>query len=302
MGSTALVKCIDARNLTHVPPSVPMGPYTVVRGRAVVTFTTSTSPAQQTVFLIGAHRVASIDSAVTPLLGTYGTGVNVPGTTETTIPDTAVTNYAGNLQTSTGNGQLHAFTVTVQCTSSATNASGVVYAGALAQRVGRSNYATWNGLGTALTARRELQSYSAYTSMSHPIVLSAYPVDMTEWSMQHPIISTDANLSNNYTTDTLSQIALVFPNTSTAVEYNVTIVTEWRVNFTDQILSSTSIRHPPTPPDVWHRVIDMAANLSGKVHDVGQVMQNFTELGATVNAFRGVGARLGQLGQLSKLI
>lgn len=296
------VRCLDARDLTHVPPSVPMGPYTVMRGRSVVTFTTPTTAATNLVFLIGPHRVASIDNAITPLIGIYGSGVNVPGTTETNIPDTVVTNYAGNLQTSTANAQLHAVTVTIQCTSSATAASGVVYAGALTQRVGRSNYATWNGLANALTARREMTSSSAYNTMTHPLSVSAYPVDMTEWSMQYPVISTDANLANNYATDTLSQIALVFPNTSAAVEYNLTIHTEWRVNFTDQVLSSTSVRHDPAKPDFWNSAIQMASSINGRLHDVGNVINHFTELGATVQAFRGVGARLGQLGTIAKMV
>lgn len=292
-----MVRSIDARDLTHLPPPFPMGPYTVLRSRRVFTVTTPTTPSTNAVFLIGPHRLGSVDSAITPLVGIWGTGVNVPGTTENNILDGLMVNYAGNNNTSTANGQLHAITVVVQCTSSATTAVGVVYSGALTQRVGRTNYATWNGLADALVARRELQSTSAYTSMTKPIAISGYPVDTLEWGMQYPVWSVDASSGNNYSTDTLSQIALVFPNTTTAVDYNITVHTEWRVNFTDTALSSTSIKRQPAGQGLWNSIIHAASDIGGRIDQVTHVA---SEVGAVANTFRQVSNYVGTLGSVMR--
>lgn len=298
LGQAGYVQGLDARRLVHVPPAVPMGPYTVMRGRTVLTVNTSTS--NNLVFLIGPHRLTTVDMAITPCISISGTGVNVPGTTESAQNDALLNNYAGTLASSTANAQLHAMTVVVQCTSTATTASGVMYSGALAQRVGRSNYATWNGVATALLARREVQSTSAYNTMTNPVVITAYPVDMTEWSMQHPVLQTDlVTTSNNYSADTLSQIALVFPQTSTVVEYNLTIYTEWRVNFVDVVLASTSTKQTPTPVSWWNQAINVMGALNGRVEDVLRVG---SAVGAIAQKFQGARATLGQLGAISKLL
>lgn len=299
LGQASYIHALDARCLTHVPPSIPMGPYTVMRGRSVITVSSSTAAATNTVLLLGPHRVASVDMAITPLIGISGTGVNVPGTTETNINDSIVSNYAGTLQSSTACAQLHAFTVTVQCTSTATTASGVVYTGALCQRVGRSNYATWNGVANALLARREMLPTSAYNTMTQPVVLSAYPVDMTEWSMQHPVLSVATVLSDNYSADTLSQIAIVIPNTVAAVEYTISVHTEWRINFTDVVLASTSTKKDPPPQGWWNSAISALGDLNGRIDTALHIG---SAVGAIGQKFQGMKATLGQLGALTKLL
>lgn len=302
-GRSAIVHALDARILTHVPPPMPMGPYTVVRSRNVRTVTVNTS-GQNTVLLIGPHRLASVDACVTPVIGILGVGTNVPGTTEDTITDVGISGYTGTIATSTANAQLHAVTVVVQATSSATQATGLVYVGSLAQRVGRQNYGTYNLLGSALINRRELSPFSAYSSMTKPVEHSAYPVDLVEWSTQAPVLAASGTLSDNYSADTLSQIAVVWPATTVAVDYNVSIFTEWRVNFTDSVLNSTAVRHAPTPQGLWSTIVQNASALNGRVHDVALGVEKLTGFGNTVGtafrAFQGVGARLGQLGTLGK--
>lgn len=303
MGRSALVQALDARVLAHVPPSVPMGPYTVVRSRNVRTITTDTTGAS-TVMLIGPHRLVSIESCITPIIAIIGTGANVPGTTEQTITDVGIQGYAGTILNSTANAQLHAITVVVQSTSSATAAQGLVYVGSLAQRVGRQNYATYNALASALINRRELSPFAAYSTMTKPAEHSAYPVDMTEWSMQVPVHNVGATPGDNYHSDTLSQIAVVFPATTVAVDYNVSIFTEWRVNFTDSVLNSTAVRHDPTPTGLWNKIVQNASALNGRISDLALGAEKLTSMGSaigtTFRAFSGVGARLGQLGALGK--
>jgi len=295
--SNGSILALDARKTVHIPPPLPMGPYTILRGRSVYSLTTGTVTTN-TVMLVGAHRVASVDSCVTPLLATVGSGVNVPGTTETNVVDSLISTYGtGNLQSSVANAALHAVTVTVQCTNSATAANGVVYVGTLAQRIGRQNYATWNGVASALLSRREVSSFSAYNTMTNPVVVSSYPIDMVEWSTQQPLIAVDANASNNYCGDTLAQIALVFPPTTTAVDYNITIHTEWRVNFVDAALSSTSIKHEPTESGFWNKTINMASTLNGFLDNAVHIG---SQVGAAVNAYRGVANTLGQLGNMAR--
>lgn len=298
----AVVAAVDATVQAHIPPHIPMGPYTVIKSRVIVPITTSVS-SQNLVLLLGAYgRATTFDQSISPAVAILGEGTNVPGVTESYFLDAAVSVYDGtSFSTGFGNGNLHSLSVVVNCTSSATSAAGLIYYGAVNQRVNRGQFATYNALATSLIPRREFSSKSAYSLCTNPHKISAYPVDLTDWSTQKPLVEPSVTLSDNIALDSLSQLALIFPPAgSTAVVYTVTVYTEWRVNFTDPILASTSIRREPAPMSLWNKVIDIGTQVSGSFHALEEFGKGMQSIGSNFGTMSDVAGTLGTLGTLIK--
>lgn len=270
---------VDARRISHIPPPLPLGPYTVVRGRNVFSVATSNT-GQQTVLLVSPHTLANVganpvfNTYATPVIGTIGAGTNIPGSTfEGTWQDAIAVPYAaatlgGNLCSAS----LHALTVVVSCFSTAVLADGAIYMGALNQRVARTRFATWNDLAANLLNRREMTSTSAFHVLSDPVAIHAYPVDTVDWAAQRPLVTGDlTTFSNNATMDSLCQLAFVWPPTTASVIYTLTVYTEWRMNFTDPALASTASGHMAAPLKAWNDITAMGQATGGFMDSAAKV-------------------------------
>lgn len=303
--SNTMLAAVDATRLVHIPPHIPLGPYTVVRGRTIIPVTTNTA-AQDTVLLLGQYGLNSqFNSACTSLIGILGVGTQVPGTSETFFNDNIMVTFdAAAPAAALTNASLHALTVNISCVSTATSAIGIIYYGAVNQRINRQQFSFYNTLAQSVITRREMSSLSAYNVLANGAKLSCYPVDVVDWASQRPVLIPSGTLGDNIALDSLSQLCVVFPATATAVQYVVTVHTEWRVNFTDPALASTSGKHDPAPQVFWNKVMDVGSQLGGKF-DMNS-MANGLSAGANIlasgmNAFSTVRSAYNELGAIGKM-
>lgn len=302
----AQLAAIDASHQVHIPPPVSLGPYTVVKGRISIPIATTTA---NTVVLLGSYgRATAFATTSSPLCAIVGSGPAQPGVLETAYSDAIVVPYAGTTFTNgLANATLHALTVVINCTSSATTANGLCYYAAVNQRVARTNFATYAALGDSLISRREFSSQSAYSLCSKPHKFSAYPVDVVDWCAQRPmVVHDDANRADAIALDSLSQMAIVFPGTVASTSYMLTVYTEWRVNFTDPALSSTSLKREPAPSSLWDRVMQIGTQVSGNFHQAEQAMGSVAAaagaVGSAYSTYMDLSAAVGQLGTVGKLM
>jgi len=264
------VDAIDARVPYHLAGPLPLGPYTVMRGRSVFSISTNTA-GQKTVLLVGPHTLnnatSAFNAATTPLIAINGVGTDVPGAAlgEQHHGDGLALTYASTTYSNnTASAGLHACTVVITCTTNALKSSGQVYMGSLNQRVARTRFATWNACGDSLIARREMVPFSATHVMRQGLAISCYPVDTIDWAAQRPLITNSSTLADNVTMDSLSQLAFVFMDTDTdAVEYTITVYTEWRMNFMDAALASTATSKVPGSLPNWNKIGAAAQASSG---------------------------------------
>lgn len=284
---------VDASRAVHIPSPIPLGPYTVVRGRSTIQVS-SNSSGQYTVLLLGPHTVATLgsrDLSITPCVGVSGVGTNVPGTTETIYSDSIIAPYAASLSGNLANGNLHGMTAVINCLSTATSAEGQVYLGSLNQRINRSRFAVWNDVALALINRREVSPHSAYNILATPLKVSCYPVDIIDWAAQSPILPATGTTGDNVTMDSLSQLVMVIPPTSSVLNYSVTIYTEWRINFVDAALASTATTKTATSMSVWSRIAAAGSDTAGFL----QKAESFVSSGFQVAAsLRGAVATAGR--------
>lgn len=290
---------VDASRPAHIPPPVPLGPYTVLRGRTSISINTSTT--DSTVVLLGPHTLATAglrDLTITPLVATSGVGSGVPGASpENYYTDTLAGGYAtATISDNRANGNLHGLTVILNCLSPTTVVQGQVYVGSLNQRINRTRYATYNELASALINRREVEPHSAYNVLSCPIKFSAYPVDVVDWSRQVPLLTQSVStLADNVTLDSLSQLVVVLPATSAVVSYSITVFTEWRINFTDPALASTATTKAASDMNLWSGIAAAGAATGGFIQ---QVEEGIAAMGALSGAISAGGGLMSTLGLL----
>jgi hypothetical protein len=267
---------VDASRAVHIPSPIPLGPYTIVRGRSTVQIATNNA-GQRTVLLVGPHTVATIgsrDLTISPIVGVSGVGGGVPGTTETLFTDSVIGPYAATLSGNLANANLHGCTVVINCLSTATSAENQVYFGSLNQRINRSRFDFWNTIADTLVNRREVQPHSAYSLLSAPLKVSCYPVDIVDWAKQSPLVPAAAATGDNVTLDSLSQLVFVFPATTAVVNYSITIYTEWRMNFVDAALASTAVTHKASKMDTWSTLAAMGSDTGGFVQAARTVVND----------------------------
>lgn len=288
---------LDARSGVHLPGPYGIAPYTVIRSRTVQPITTSTA-GQHVVMGVCPFSMDSFRGGFNycQVIGGWGVGGNAPSTSINLISDTIVKGFTTG-QVSLG---LHAITVEIQCSGTATTSEGIFYAGTLVGRPYRAGYGTWNDLATALTGRREMRSTGAYQTLGQPKRLCTFPVDITEWNLMQDFANTDVvTLSNNNAKDTLGTIAIVWLPTTTAVTYYVTISCEWRVIYHNDLqLASTHVSHPPGSPTLWKQITDVASSEGGHILEGGAAAgATFGAIASSAGEALGV-ARGGQLAGL----
>lgn len=256
MSFAGMMAAVDATNTFHVPPPIPLGPYTIVKGRSTITVATNAT-GQYTTLLLGPHTTTTAgqrDLTVSPVVGISGVGINVPGAVETVLSDSVLLPYANTLALNQANAALHGMTVVLNCLATATSAEGQVYFGAINQRINRTRFANWNDVGLALINRRDVKPQSAYSTLSVPVKMSAYPIDVVDWARQSPLVLPGVAAGTDVTTDALSQVVLVFPPTTAVVNYSITVYTEWRINFVDAALASTATSHQASQLSTWSAI------------------------------------------------
>lgn len=280
----AMSLACDATNAIHVPPPIPMGPYTVVKGRTLIQIATNTF-GQRSAMLFSPHTAAVTgqrDLCLTPVIGTFGVGINVPTVNDTFYADSAVTPYAASLPLNNANAQLHSLTVTVTCLSNGNTAEGQVFVGSINQRINRGRFGYWNDVADALIARSEMKPLSAQHISANPLKVSSYPVDISDWCSQVPLVTSSAVPAEMVSMDSLSQIALVFMPTVAAVSYSITVQTEWRINFVDAVLSSTAIARAASKMDFWSMVAHYGQETVGFLERAEQGIERAVKTYASV--------------------
>lgn len=274
---------LDARCNVHVPCPISTGAYTVIRSKTALNISTSTT--NDTVVLFGPHSNSSLTSPnVTTIIGIQGTGTDVPGVTETNLFDALMLNDTAGAEQL----QLHALTLEVQNVGTATTASGTMSVGAMSGRINRAAYSTFNALSTALTSRREMREYSAYSTLAKPVVVCAAPLDPIQWSQFDALVGTTGGTSAQLSTDALTPIALVLPYTSAAAnQYRVNVYCEWRVMYsTSGILASTHVVHKTTPNSFWDSVRSFVNNTGGVIaNTISAVRSGFNAIGAFQSSY-----------------
>lgn len=264
-GRSVLTHLTDARSRAHIPPAMAQPAYTVMRTRDTLSVSTPTNTSDFRVLLFGEYGYTELNvsnAAVLPLIGIVGDGANVPGVTEGAVECVDIANITAQQPLA----RLHALTVTVTCTDPVTSARGVFYAGTMPGPVHRIQFANWNAVGNAIVARLQAKQHSAYGSMEFPVCLGSVPMDVAQWNMLETLMSTPPNLSLRRATDTLQPIAVVLPGQSSAVNYSVTVVAEWRVVFamTDARSSLHEFRNP-TPAPLVAAAQQAVANAAGSL-------------------------------------
>lgn len=291
---TSFRKIVDASSASHVPCPITLGPYTVVRGRASLTLASSTVSTK--VVLIGPHTVSTAglrDLTISPIVAVYGTGTGVPGTTEDYLTDSLAGTYCSSVAGNTANGNLHGLTLVVNCLSPNTVAEGQIYVGSLNQRINRSRFATWDAVGDALIGRREVRPLSAYRVLSKELKYHCYPVDIVDWSRQIPMVTQSSTLGENIALDSLSQMVVVLPKTTVAVNYSLTFFTQWRINFSDTALSSTATTKPASSMDLWNKIAAVGSDTGGFMETVESGVAALGALRGAYQAGSGVVKTLG---------
>lgn len=229
-GTSIIQPLVDARHRTHISSPLATSPYAVLRTRVSFAINTPlTSSGNLRVVLIGEHyNPSSVPEVnITPLLAIDGVGAAVPGTTEGLISDGQI----AALSNSGAFGRLHAYTVTIQCGSTATTAQGFIYMGTMPGNINRLAFGTWNDVGNAIISRREAAMHSAYGSMSVPKIAMGAPQDASDWSSNAVIGAVNATSGLNRSTDALLPVAIVFLPTVAEVQYTVTVNCEWRIMY-----------------------------------------------------------------------
>lgn len=294
-GSMAMA--VDASRPTHIPPPIPLGPYTVLRGRTTISINTSTT--DSTVVLLGPHTLAGAglrDLTITSLVATSGVGNGVPGASpENYYTDVIAGAYASSgFSDNKANGNLHGLTIVLNCLSPTTTVQGQVYVGSLNQRINRLRFSTYNELASSLINRREVQPHSAYNILASPVKFSAYPVDIVDWARQVPLLNQAVSaLADNVTLDSLSQLVVVMPATSQVVSYSITVYTEWRMNFADSALASTATTKQASDMGLWSSLAAAGSATSGFIQ---QVEGGVAAMGALSGAISAGGGLISQLG------
>lgn len=217
---------VDARHATHLSPPSTTAPYAVLRSRFSVDFATNVS-GQRTVLLFSEHLsnlVANNELRVCPIVGYRGVGTNVP-----LSPDEVALSDPRVAQLPTGcRGRLHAITLTISPTGSATTSTGVFYAGVMPGNINRGSFGTFNAIADAVITRPSLRQYTAFTALQKPVVIASAPQDVMTWSANE-IIDPIAGTHGLASSDSLLPIVLIFAPTAAAVDYTITVNTEWRI-------------------------------------------------------------------------
>jgi len=227
--------------------------------------TLSTNVSEGTVHVFGAFvNDLSSASCITTALGYSGlSGSNTSGALFKGCASMATYGFGGhNIHAA-----MHALTVTVVCTGNAMTSEGTVHAATLRSVFRRKTYTTFNDLANATMSRPETKARSAYELLGKPMVMVSHPIDVTDWSLQMPIVDPTAQEQNRIS-DKLAPIVIVFQPTSVPVSYNITIHTEWRVNFSDVGLASTAVPRPVSSPAFWQNAGNIVREVAGHVEDL----------------------------------
>lgn len=268
-GRPTLRMALDARVPIHAPPPVPLGPYTVVRDRSTISISSDATYDQ--VFVFGSFSlpnsanasstigsVSNVGDPVTPMIGAYGKSNAVPGG----IDELSLVSAAASAAALEGASfALHSLTVSVTCVGSATSAAGSVVFGTGASRIPRKSFSTYQGLIDSLSLRPDAVMHSTYSLLGQEQVRVAYPLDVTEWSLQNcgTVSNDNSKCSMN---DRLAPVYLIIRK-GAAVPYHITVHTEWRVNYVSAALQSTATPHAMTSPTLWQSIINSARTAGG---------------------------------------
>lgn len=272
------IAALDARAVTHVPPPVPMGPYTLIRTRDLIPITTNTS--ESFVHVFGAFLNS------TAQLSTITSGIGYSGLSGSTTTAALMRQCALMATYGTGgnavHAALHALTVTVACTGNALSAEGLVHGCTMRQVFRRATYSTMGDLATSILSRPETRAKSAYELLNRPMVLSSHPLDMTDWTLQQPLLD-PSDQAQNRMSDKLAPVVVVFSPTPSPVSYTVTIHAEWRVNFTDVGLASTAVPRPVSTQSFWQEASNIARDVAGHIEEIagaGRAVMSVVQAGS----------------------
>lgn len=264
--------------MVHLPGSRACGPYSVYREKYTKTISSRTD-AVSTVFLFGEYLTT--DAHVSPIIGTFGYGAQVPGTNEGFVLSPYFTGAGAE---ATFDVSLHALTVSVQClgTSGGLVPSGLVLVGVLPQAVDRVSYGTWDALGDAVVNRRGMHRFSASSLTAGGVAFGTYPLDIVAHTS---MVITEGG--TGAVTDVLSNglcpLIVIIEPVTTAADYAITIHAEWKFRARlDPVLVSTHRVHAPAPETTWAKVMHLGQQTSGLLSSVATAAQGLQKAGAVI--------------------
>jgi hypothetical protein len=170
-----------------------------------------------------------------------------------------------------------AFSVQVISPASLTSAAGIVHIGRTKGTLSNPDSAdarTGQDLADSLLSYSEPRTLPVAKLSLGAVQTNAVPSNMSELQ-DFEVISSGADSSvkvvwgqgNNFAG--FNPIYIINPN---AAELNVTIAVEWRVRVSPfNPMHAAGTLHPPTPPGLWHSILDAAHNAGHGVEEVAGV-------------------------------
>jgi len=279
------IHLLDAAFPSHLPGPRSTAKYVVHRNRVDISLATTTT---DTVLVFGDFlKSASYqggENRISPTLGAYGTGANVPGTTETRAVDPLLNGASSDVYSTS----LHNLTVEVRCTGTSAGLipPGLFYLGALPIGFDRTAYGTWATMATSMKNRPGMTRFTAYEALQKSRRCIAYPLDPVKFSEFR------YNHGTSEQTDqfggALSPIVVVLDaNTDTQTSWTITIHAEWRMRSNvDPLIQSIQKSHAPAPESMWHKMSEGLSNVGGVINNGMQLAQT---IGSIVQGARGIG-------------
>jgi hypothetical protein len=270
-----IIHGLDARTLSHMPGSRACGPYSVYREK--ITHTIGSDTTNRRVFLFGEHLLGNL---VASTLGVYGSGTQVPGTTEYYVASP----FFGSGTSGQYDVSLHALTVTIQCLGTAAGLvpSGMVMAGVIPQGVNRDSADTWSDLGLELMNRRGIHRYSAQQLVSGGVSYGSYPLDILSHTEMRMVAGV-AGSTSDVMSEGLAPLIVILEPAATVANFALTVHAEWKFRArVNPMLISTHRVHAPVPETAWAKLMHVGQQTSGLLSGVATIANGLAKAGAII--------------------
>jgi len=275
---------LDANVPSHLPGPRAAAKYVVHRNRVDISLETTTS---DTVFVFGDFVKSSSkhggENRISPMIGVYGSGTDVPGATETFVEDPYLIRSVKDFYSLS----LHNLTVEARCTGTSAGLipPGLMYIGALPIGMDRADYGNWEALAEVFKTKQGMSRFTAYEALQHSRRALSYPLDPVRYSefRNNDVLSEHTDTHGG----ALAPIVLILDsNATTQTSWTITVHLEWRMRANvDPMVQSMQRSYKPVSEDTWHQITTGLSNVGGVLNNGVQIAQT---VGSLVQGFRGI--------------
>lgn len=278
----SLLPGLDAAMPRHLPGPRSSAKYVVHRTKTDISLDTTTA---DTVLVFGDFLKSSSyqggENRISPTLGVYGSGANVPKTTETLVSDPLLLGASSDAYSVS----LHNLTVEVRCTGTSAGLipPGLFYLGVPSVGFDRSAYGAWSSIASTFKTKTGMSRFTAYEGLQKARRAISYPLDPVKFSEFR------YNHGSSESTDqfggALAPIMIILDaNATTQTSWTITVHAEWRMRSNvDPIVQSMQKSHAPVAEDTWHRLSSILSSAGGVIDRGLQLSQT---VGSVVEHFR----------------